>query len=128
MLEQLFGTPSALSGLTPDQIASEIASGQLNLNTLLPPVVAFGGGKSTFFSTLPGATANLSQTLSLVRHGRRILLRAEDGQPASFFVGEKFPISLAQYSSSLTSNVNTTTISAQNFPITALTRGTLPHS
>lgn len=126
VLEQLFGTPSALSGLTPDQIASEIASGQLNPNTLLPPVVAFGGGKSTFFSTLPGATANLSQTLSLVRHGRRILLRAEDGQPASFFVGEKFPISLAQYSSSLTSNVNTTTISAQNFPITALNTGNAP--
>jgi type II secretory pathway component GspD/PulD (secretin) len=126
VLEQIFGTPSALAGLTADQIASEIASGQLNPNTLLPPVIAFGGGKSTFLSTLPGATADLSRTLSLVRHGRRIMLRAEDGKPASFFVGEKFPVSLAQYSSSLTSSVNTTSISAQNFPISTLTTGTAP--
>jgi hypothetical protein len=126
VLETIFGTPSALSGLTADQIASEIASGQINLNTLLPPVVAFGGGKSTFLSTMPGASANLSRTLSLVRHGRRVMLRAEDGQPATFFVGEKFPVSLAQFSSSLTSNVNTTAISAQNFPISTLTTGNAP--
>jgi hypothetical protein len=126
VLETIFGAPSALTGLTADQIASEIASGQINLNTLLPPVVAFGGGKSTFLSTVPGATGDLSRTLSLVRHGRRVMLRAEDGQPATFFVGEKFPVSLAQFSSSLTSNVNTTAIAAQNFPITSLTTGNAP--
>ena len=126
VLETIFGTPSALSGLTADQIASEIASGQINLNTLLPPVVAFGGGKSTFLSTVPGATGDLSRTLSLVRHGRRIMLRAEDGRPATFFVGEKFPVSLAQFSSSLTSNVNTTSIAAANFPISTLTTGNAP--
>jgi Flp pilus assembly secretin CpaC len=126
VLEAIFGTPSALSGLTADQIASEIASNQINLNSLLPPVVAFGGGKSTFLSTMPGATGDLSRTLSLVRHGRRIMLRAEDGQPASFFVGEKFPVSLAQFSSSLTSNVNTTSIAAANFPISTLTTGNAP--
>ena len=126
VLEQLFGTPSALSGLTPDQIASEIASGQLDPNTLLPPVVAFGGGKSTFLTTLPGVTANLGSMLSLVKQGRRILLRAEDGQPATFFAGERFPVSLAQYSSSLTSNVSTTAISTQNFPISSLTTGNAP--
>ncbi|HUJ30616.1 MAG TPA: FG-GAP-like repeat-containing protein [Candidatus Acidoferrum sp.] len=126
VLEQLFGTPSGLSGLTPDQIATEISSGQLDPNTLLPPVIAFGGGQSTFLSTLPGATANLGAMLSLVRHGRRILLRAEDGQPATFFVGERYPVSLAQYSSSLTSNVNTTAISTQTFPTTTLTTGNTP--
>ena len=125
-LEQLFGTPSSLAGLTPEQIATQIASGQLNPNFLLPPVVAFGGGKTTFFATMPGATGNLSQTLSLVRTGRRVLLRVEDGQPATFFVGERFPVSLAQFSSSLTSNVNTTTISSQNFPVSTLTTGTAP--
>ena len=125
-LEQIFGTPSALSGLTPEQIATEIASGQLNPNSLLPPVVAFGGGQTTFFSTLPGATGNLSRTLSLVRSGRRVLLRAEDGQPATFFVGERFPVSLGQFSSSLTSNINTTAISSQNFPLSTLTTGVAP--
>ena len=127
LLTQLFGTPSSVSGLTPEQIANEISSGQLNISSLLPPnLVAFGGGKSTFFATVPGASGNLSQTLSLVRTGRRVMLRAEDGQPANFFVGERFPVSLAQYSSSLTSNVNTTSISSQNFPITTLPTGNAP--
>jgi Bacterial type II and III secretion system protein/FG-GAP-like repeat len=125
-LEQIFGTPSSLSGLTPEQIATEVASGELNLNSLLPPLVAFGGGASTFFATLPGATANLGQTLSLVRSGRRVLLRAEDGQEATFFIGEKYPVVLAQYSSSLTSNINTPAISSQNFPVTTLSTGNAP--
>jgi hypothetical protein len=125
-LEQIFGTPSSLTGLTPEQIATEVASGQLNVNSLVPPVIAFGGGQSTFFSTLPGATANLGRTLSLVRSGRRILLRAEDGQPTTFFVGERYPVSLGQYSTSLISSISTAAISAQNFPITTLTTGNAP--
>lgn len=125
-LEQLFGTPSALSGLTPAQIASELASGQLNPNSLLPPLVAFGGGTSTFFATLPGAAANLSRTLSLVQAGRRVLLRAQDGQPATFFVGEKYPVSLAQYSSSLTTSTSTAGITSDNFPISTLSTGVAP--
>jgi type II secretory pathway component GspD/PulD (secretin) len=126
VLEQIFGTPSSLSGLTPDQIATEIASGQLNVNSLVPPVIAFGGGKTTFFSTLPGASASLSRTLSLVRSGRRVLLRAQDGQPATFFAGERYPVSLGQYSTSLLSGTNTTTITSQNFPVTTLTTGNAP--
>jgi Bacterial type II and III secretion system protein/FG-GAP-like repeat len=125
-LEQIFGTPSALSGLTPEQIASEEASGQLNLNSLLPPVVAFGGGTSTFLSTLPGATGSLSRMLSLVRSGRRVLLRAQDGQPATFFVGERYPVTLAQYSSSLTSSLSTAGITSASFPISTLTAGVAP--
>ncbi len=125
-LEQIFGTPSALSGLTPDQIATQVAEGTLDINSLLPPVVAFGGGATTFFSTLPGATANLGRTLALVRSGRRVLLRAEDGQPASFFVGERYPVSLAQYSSSLVSNVSTSPATSQNFPVSALDTGNAP--
>ncbi len=125
-LEQIFGTPSALSGLTPAQIASQLASGQLNLNSILPPLVAFGGGATTFFATLPGAAANLSRTLSLVRSGRRVLLRAQDGQPATFFVGERYPVSMAQYSSSLTSNFNTAGITSENFPVSTLPTGVAP--
>lgn len=69
---------------------------------LIPPVIAFGGGMSTYFATLPGATANLAEMLSLVRQGRRVLLRAEDGEPATFFVGERIPVSLSSFSPSLT--------------------------
>src|SRR5271163_3924327 len=99
----------------------------------IPPVFAFGGGKTTFLGTLPGATATLSNFLSNVHAGRRVLLRAEDGQPATFFVGERFPVSLAQYSSSLVGNANsvatqTPTASAPNsaLPVTTVTTGTNP--
>ncbi|HXA78287.1 MAG TPA: FG-GAP-like repeat-containing protein [Candidatus Acidoferrales bacterium] len=71
------------------------------LGTSTPNVIAFGGGLTTFFATLPGATANFAQMLSLVRHGRRILLRAQDGQPATFFVGDRIPVSLSSFSPSL---------------------------
>lgn len=67
----------------------------------VPPIVAFGGGKTTFFATMPGAAANFAEMLSLVRHGRRILLRAQDGEPATFFVGDRVPVSLANFSASL---------------------------
>jgi type II secretory pathway component HofQ len=99
----------------------------------IPPVFAFGGGKTTFLGTLPGATATLSNFLSTVRAGRRVLLRAEDGQPATFFVGERYPVSLAQYSSSLVGNANsvatqTPTASAPNsaLPVTTVNTGTNP--
>jgi hypothetical protein len=71
------------------------------LGTSTPNVIAFGGGVTTFFATLPGASANFAQMLSLVRHGRRILLRAQDGQPATFFVGDRIPVSLSTFSPSL---------------------------
>lgn len=64
-------------------------------------VIAFGGGLTTYFATLPGLTADFAQMLSLVRTGRRILLRAEDGRPATFFVGDRIPVSLQSFSASL---------------------------
>jgi Bacterial type II and III secretion system protein/FG-GAP-like repeat len=99
----------------------------------IPPVLAFGGGKTTFFYTLPGATATLSNFLSTVHSGRRVLLRAEDGQPATFFVGERFPVSLAQFSSSLVGTANsvatqtpTASASTSTLPVVTVTTGTNP--
>ncbi len=111
LLEQVFGSSSSIPGL-----------------------FAFGGGKTTFLGTLPGAAASFSNMLSTVRTGHRVLLRAEDGLPASFFVGERFPVSLAQYSSSLVGNANSTATgtptvssgSASSLPITTLATGTNP--
>src|SRR5690348_11403027 len=68
----------------------------------VPPVIAFGGGQTTFLASLPGAAANFAEMLSLVRHGRRILLRAQDGQPATFFVGDRIPVSLTTFAPSIT--------------------------
>ncbi len=77
------------------------------LGTVTPNVIAFGGGNTTFFATLPGATADFAEMLSLVRQGRRVLLRAQDGQPATFFVGDRIPVSLTTFSPSLLSSSQT---------------------
>lgn len=125
VIEQLFGTPSSLQGLTPTQIASLLSSNQLN--GLIPPVVVIGGGNSRFLATLPGATANFSELLSLVRDGRRVLLRTEDGQPATFFVGDHIPVSLAQFSASLGgAGVNVPGVSSNEFPTTNYPTGNAP--
>jgi hypothetical protein len=77
----------------------------LNAAALIPPIIALGGGRTTFLLTLPGAAASFSDALSLVRSGRQILLRAQDGKPATFFVGDRFPVTLSLLSGSLgTSN------------------------
>jgi hypothetical protein len=127
VLQEIFGTPSSLSGLTPSQIAALLSSGNVNLSSLIPPLIAFGGGYTTFFSTLSGAAANFSEMLSLVRHGRRILLRTEDGKPATFFVGERFPVTLAQFSPSLEGiGGNVPGVLSANFPTTNFATGNAP--
>ncbi|HEX3370927.1 MAG TPA: hypothetical protein VHS08_00330, partial [Candidatus Acidoferrales bacterium] len=70
----------------------------------LPALIAFGGGKTIFLATMPGASANFGTALSTVRSAQRILLRAQDGKPATFFVGDRYPIDLGLLSNSLTSN------------------------
>ncbi|MGB0036530.1 MAG: FG-GAP-like repeat-containing protein [Candidatus Acidiferrales bacterium] len=127
VLTEIFGLPSSLSGLTNTQITSLLNSGQLGIGTLLPPLIAFGGGSSTFIGTVPGATANFAEMLSLVRHGRRILLRVEDGKSATFFVGDRVPVTLAQFSASLGSaNANISNLVSTNFPTSELPTGVAP--
>ena len=87
VIQSIFGGSGVLSGASS------------SLGTLLPPLIAFGGGKTIFLATVPGASADFSNTLSAVRSARRILLRAQDGKPATFFVGDRFPVSLALLSS-----------------------------
>jgi hypothetical protein len=127
VIQQLFGLPSSVSGLSPSQIASLLSSGQLAIGSLIPPLVAFGGGDSTFLATMPGATANFSEMLSLVKRGDRVLLRAQDGQPATFFVGDRIPVSLASFSSSEAGLGGTIPgVSSASFPTTNYTVGKSP--
>ncbi len=70
-------------------------SGGGALGGLLPPLFAFGGGFTTFYTTLPSAQANFSKTVTALRQADRMLLRSQDGQPASFFIGLRYPVSLA---------------------------------
>ncbi|GAC1684890.1 MAG: hypothetical protein PVS2B2_23860 [Candidatus Acidiferrum sp.] len=63
--------------------------------------VLIGGGLSTFLLALPGTSADFSDSLSLVHSGRQVLLRAQDGKPATFFVGDRYPVTLSQLSASV---------------------------
>jgi tetratricopeptide (TPR) repeat protein len=90
----------------------------------IPAVVPIGGGLSTFLLTLPSAAADFSDSLSLVQSGRQVLLRAQDGKPASFFVGDRYPITLSLLSGGLGagSAVTGTRASASTvFPETSFT-------
>lgn len=67
----------------------------------IPAFTLFGGGYTTFLLTLPGVAANFSDALSLVRTSNRVLLRAQNNKPATFFVGDRFPVTLSLLSGSL---------------------------
>jgi len=67
----------------------------------LPALIAFGGGKTIFLATMPQFTGNFGSALSTVLSAQRILLRSQDGKPATFFVGDRYPISLGLLSADL---------------------------
>jgi Flp pilus assembly secretin CpaC len=77
--------------------------------TNIPGFTLVGGGYSTFLLTLPSTAANFSDALTLVQSGRQVLLRAQDGKPATFFVGDRFPITLSLLSGSLGTGSGTST-------------------
>jgi len=81
--------------------ASAATGGSLNPSSVLPPFTVLGGGKTTFLLTLPAVAAQFSDALSLVQSGKQVLLRAQDGKPATFFVGDRVPITLSLLSGSL---------------------------
>jgi type II secretory pathway component GspD/PulD (secretin) len=91
LLATIFGGP----------VGAAASSGVANLASAIPSFLVLGGGKTTFLLTLPGAAADFSQGLSLVQSGRQVLLRAQDGKPATFFVGDRYPVTLSLLSGSL---------------------------
>jgi type II secretory pathway component GspD/PulD (secretin) len=101
----------------------------------IPGFTLVGGGYTTFLLTLPGLAANFSDALSLVKSGRQVLLRAQDGKPATFFVGDRFPVTLSLLSGSLGAGTGTGTRAAipsigvptsANFPETSFAVGNNP--
>jgi type II secretory pathway component GspD/PulD (secretin)/uncharacterized protein YjdB len=91
LLATIFGGPAGTAS----------ATGITSLASAIPALAAIGGGKSTFLLSLPTASAQFSEALSLVHSGRQVLLRAQDGKPATFFVGDRYPITLSLLSGSL---------------------------
>ena len=67
---------------------------------------------TTFYTTLPSAQANFSKTVTALRQADRMLLRSQDGQPASSFIGLRYPVSLALLSASLGTSTQTASIGA----------------
>ena len=116
VITQVFGQPSAIAGLPASQVQALLGAGQLSVSDLIPPLLAFGGGQTTFLYTLPGAVAQLAQSLNLVQSGQQMMLRAEDGEPATLFVGDRYPVALASYSSSLAAPALVPQVSNSNFP------------
>ena len=100
LLASIFGSGSG----------SGSSGSSLNLSSLIPPLTVIGGGKTTFLLTLPAIAAQFSDALSLVHSGRQVLLRAQDGKPASFFVGDRFPITLSLLSGSLGASTAATSV------------------
>jgi len=100
LLASIFGAGSGSAG----------AGSSLNLSSLIPPLTVIGGGKTTFLLTLPAVAAQFSDALTLVRSGLQVLLRAQDGKPATFFVGDRYPITLSLLSGSLGTSTAATSI------------------
>jgi type II secretory pathway component GspD/PulD (secretin) len=94
---------TALSGATTFSAAVTILDSLLGLSasSSIPSFLPFGGGSSTFLLTLPNISADFAKSLSVVRSGRQVLLRAEDTKAATFFLGERYPITLSLLSASL---------------------------
>src|SRR5208282_5067689 len=106
VIEELFGTPAAFAGSSTQQISSLLGTGGTSLSALVPPLVAFGGGQTIFLATLPGATANFASQLSVVRDAKRLLLRASDAEPVTFFVGSRYPINFSLLSGTYSNQAN----------------------
>ncbi|MGB2899629.1 MAG: FG-GAP-like repeat-containing protein [Candidatus Acidiferrum sp.] len=119
---------SELQTLLAGIFGTAVNAGTTSVSSLIPPLIAVGGGKTTFLLTLPGAALDFSNALSLVHSGRQVLLRAQDGKPATFFVGDRFPVTLALLSGSLgTSSALANPGGASNpFPSTSYAVGVGP--
>jgi hypothetical protein len=98
LLASIFGTSGNSAGTS--------------LSSLIPPVARVGGGKSTFLLTMPTFAAQFSDALTLVHSGTQVLLRAQDGKPASFFVGDRYPVTLSLLSGSLGASTAATSLGA----------------
>jgi Flp pilus assembly secretin CpaC len=83
-----------------------------SLSSLIPPVARVGGGNTTFLLTMPTFAAQFSDALTLVHSGTQVLLRAQDGKPASFFVGDRYPVTLSLLSGSLGASTAATSVGA----------------
>jgi general secretion pathway protein D len=85
---------------------SALALGNILNNVVTFPsgttaLVSFGGGKTLIGLTVAQVQAMFNETASSSKTLYRATLRSVDGQPATFHVGEKYPIITQQYAGSV---------------------------
>jgi len=89
-------------------------------------VLPVGGGKSTFLLTMPSASATFSTGLSLVKSGRQISCAHRMAKAATFFVGQRFPVTLSLLSTSLGGTTVGAAVSSTVFARTDFAVGKAP--
>lgn len=92
-----FNITNQFSAIDLGRILNNVVSVPSGVSAL----VTFGGGKTLIGLGVAQVNAMFNQTVSSARNLYRAEARALDGQPATFHVGEKFPIITQQYAGSV---------------------------
>jgi Flp pilus assembly secretin CpaC len=107
-LQQAKDLNSLISLLTGIFGTSVPGGGSFSLSSLIPPLIVVGGGKSTLLLSVPATVAQFSDALTTVQSGRKVLMRTQQGKPATFFVGDRFPVTLSLLSSAVSGKLTPT--------------------
>jgi hypothetical protein len=99
LFEQKLLPQAAADALLRALIASGGAFDPDQLAPFLPGFVVVGGGGTAYALLLPGAQLNLERLARVTQSSRRFELRARDGDAATLFAGERFPIAFTTFSS-----------------------------
>ncbi len=81
----------------PAIILGDIMNNVVNIPAGVTALATFGGGKTLIGIGVAEVDAMFNQTTSTARNLYRAQVRSVDGQPATFHVGEKYPIITQQY-------------------------------
>lgn len=92
-----FNLTNQFSAIDLGQILNNIVTFPQGVTALL----SFGGGRTLIGLSVAQAEAMFNQTISNTRNLYRAQARSVEGQPATFHVGEKFPIITQQYAGSV---------------------------
>jgi type II secretory pathway component GspD/PulD (secretin) len=79
-------------------LAALVAAAQNASSPLLQPFATFGGGITRTGVVIPPASVNLQLNSSDVRMIQRVTMRAQHGKPATYRIGDRFPVLTGTFS------------------------------
>lgn len=100
-LQSLIDQIAAGGKLTPQQaaaLAAFVSAAQNSSSPLLKGFVTFGGGVSRTGVSIPPAGANFKLNSSDVKIYQRVTLRAQHGAPATYRIGDRYPVLTGTFS------------------------------